>query len=198
MPAVVTRDQCSLGRSHEPVSAQRPNFNGSIAQFGVWGRELQESELLRMWNSPPANLAPASFLLTWPAEPGLTLTEAASFQLRAPVSFAASVSLSITATNAVATPTLSITTTTAQLITVTASAAPLSLVFALTGGEVTRFRVPITITVPRRQSTHGETHARARRTSVAHRTHSRRVALNFAASIVLLDDVAAAVSVFQL
>lgn len=159
MPASVTRDMCSLGRSHEPVGPQRAHFNGSMAQFGVWGRELQASEIMRMWNSPPANLAPASFLLTWPAEPGLTRTEAASFLLTAPVSFAATVSLSLTPTNAAATPTITFTTTAARLVTLTPSAAPLTVVFALTGGEVARFRVPLSITVPHRQPTREERRA---------------------------------------
>jgi hypothetical protein len=123
-----------------------------MAEFGVWGRQLQPFEIMRLWNTPPTNLAPASFLLTWPAEPGLTMTEANTFQMHAPASFGDGVTLSLTATGTPAPSSLAYTAVGSMPFIVTPTAAPMTIVFTLTGTDAVRFNTPLTLSVPHGQS----------------------------------------------
>lgn len=147
-PMDLTRATCGFGRAIQAYDWYYPAFKGSLAQFVLWKRELQASEVRALFLAPPAPLSTAKFYVTG-MPTGMVVGQQVTIMVRAPVSFGNFVNLTVyTSNNTYAEPRELMFTSAQNLtFTLTTYQLPLTVWFNLTAGDVRFFKTPVNFTI---------------------------------------------------
>ena len=146
-PLAVSRSQCGLGSS--TLASHKFNLTGSVAEFTVWERPLQQHELVALHAQTPTSLAPIEFQVSG-APLGLVHGQSAPIMIRLPAWFGANVTIGLTGVNGTVAPsTIRFTGLQNHTFVVTATQLPMIVSFQIVQADddLARYRAPKNINI---------------------------------------------------